>query len=649
MKNFESYPFIVPLLCFVFISIVCGRTKSETFAANQPSTWEFIQKSRMKQVKTTGPVSVERVLHFPKEQSLGLLLIQDSNLVRNIKTFHYWTEAGDSEWESLGEAKGSIAIPKGKRLALIINSSAKDLSCLSGLKPDDLYELRVGRNDDNGRLPGSRFLPYIINLKGLRVLNFINSECSAKDLKYLSSLKSLERLTTPYGLTDDGLVEIAKLSSLKALYITSEHNLTNDCLANLENLPLLEELDIIGKGRVNDDGLSHLAKVPRLRYLALQGLVFTDDGIAHIKNSTSIRILHLGSQNQLTNTTLVCLSQMPQLERLNLHWNENITNEGIFHLTKLKSLTMLDIKHSKVTDEGLVHLAKIKTLENLTLPDACVTDAGIEHIAQLQNLRYLWVSSPLTDKSLHYIGALENLEELHIGGTGFSDEGMKDIAKLKKLRRLSVFTADQLTNDSLAVLSVLGSLTDFYLGSKTKVSISGLKSLNSLKKLKNLTIHDVHQDGSVMDISRLTDLEVITLLLHRQREGDSFVSDSFKNEDWTCLANLTKMKRLQITGVGIGDEGVQYLSDMKKLEFLNIICPGEGKITDEALKYMARMHKLNRLYVKDGHFTDKALDYLNGLPALYWLELTSDYAFSTKAIRDFQRKNPHVTRLQLIP
>lgn len=64
---------------------------------------------------------------------------------------------------------------------------------------------------------------------------------------------------------------------------------------------------------------------------------------------------------------------------------------------------------------------------------------------------------------------------------------------------------------------------------------------------------------------------------------------------------------------------------------------------------MAGMHKLNRLCIKDGHFTDKALDYLDGLPSLTWLELTSDYAFSNQAIRDFQRKNPNIAKLQLTP
>jgi len=176
-----------------------------------------------------------------------------------------------------------------------------------------------------------------------------------------------------------------------------------------------------------------------------------------------------------------------------------------------------------------------------------------------------------------------------------------------------------------------------------------LKSLNNFKKLDRLSLHDIRQDVSIMDISGLTEVEDLTIILHKERKGNVLVSDSFKNEDWACLGNLTKLKRLQITGTGIDNEGVKHLSGLTNLEYLNIFCRGESKINDQGLKYLRNMHKLNRLYIKDGHFTDKAFDYLVDLPSLSWLELTSDFAFSTKAIRNFKQKNPKIIRLQLIP
>ena len=541
------------------------------------STWELIHKSQVKQAEPAEPESAGRVLHFPKERSLGQLMIRDSNVVRDIKTFHYWVR--NSDWEYFGKAQGDVKIPKGKNVRLILYSwtwqNPQTLSVLKQLQPNDIYSLTLSPGwSPEGKSPSHECMPYVAHLRGLRVLNLAGADITSQGLKYITELKSLEQLYAPSGLTNEGLTEIVRLSTLKALYIKN-HNLTNTDLAHLAKLPLLEELDLAGTGRVNDAGLAHLANAPHLRYLMLHGETFTDAGIAHLKNCPSLRILHFGYLKHLTDSAVIHLSQIPQLERISFHWNENITDAGIIHLIKLKSLSMLNIKRSKVTGEGFEHLAKIKTLENLTLPDAGVTDAGVDHIAQLENLRSLWAgsspSSPLTDKSLQYISSLTKLEELHVHGAGLSDEGMKDIAKLKRLRQLSI-SSPKLTNIGLAELADLESLTKLSIGPNTGITTSGLKSLNSIKKLKRFSIRDIRRDDSVMDICGLAELENLTLALHWQSKDGSIVSNSFRNEDWACLANLTKLKNLQICGMGIDDGGIKHLSGLKNLEFLNIFC-----------------------------------------------------------------------------
>ncbi len=642
---------------FVMVFYVCFVTVPSAGSINhessekQAGTWDLIRKAQAKKADIAEKLEAGRVIHFPEGCSLGRLLIQDSNFVRDIETFFFWISTGGPEWEYLGKATGDIIVPAGKRLAFEVNQDVwKDLSFLSELRPDDIYRLIVFGPYPDGPMPDDRIMPHIARLTGLKELRLGNTNISARGLKYIVNLKSLERLDIGNNLTNGGMAQISQLPKLKCLYIV-EHRLTNTGLSYISKLNALEELSLSG-GPLSDSALAYIAKLPSLKYLLLSGDNFTDDGMAYIKNNQSLRILHFGNLNRLTDEALFHLSQMPRLERLALHYNRNITDAGIVHLTKLKSLKMLDIYNSQITDEGLAHLAKIESLENLTLPGASVTDAGVEHIAQLHDLRHLWIvsgsSSPLTDKSLFYIGTLENLKKLSIGGTSLTDKGMKHIAKLVNLKELTIFSAD-LTNNGLAELTGLDSLKDFYLGRGTNVSISGLKSLNSLRKLQKLTLYDIRQDGSVMDISGLAELDDLGIFLNRERKGGSIVSDSFKNEDWVCLANLTKLNRLRITGVGIDDEGVKHLSGLTNLEFLNIICPGESRITDEAFKYLSNMDKLNRLYIKDGCFTDKALDYLDEMPSLTTLELTSDDAFSNRAIREFQQKNPDITRLILMP
>jgi len=652
------------LFCAVFVLVARAGTEDRKPREKRTSTWDLIRKQRIqnsnaaespaKESSITGLQSKQRVVRFPINRSLGALHVQDESATRKIETFHHSIDG--TEWEDIGEAQGNVTVPAGKRLSLTISPERwKDLSPLSKLMPDDLYSLEF-RSPKEAAKPDDRCMPHIAYLTGLKYLGFGDTNISAKGLKHLANLKSLERLQVK-GLPDDGLIEIAHLSWLKGLYL-NEHRLTDTGITYLEQMKSLEELDLSG-GRLGNSSLAYIAKLPSLRYLLLSGDRYTDAGMTYIKNSSSLRILHFGYLNQLTDAALVHLSQMPRLERLALHWNQNITDAGIVHLTRLKSLKMLDIKYSQVTDEGLSYLRNVKTLDYLILPSKGITDTGLTYLGELSNLKLLQVarvrySDPnkdkgyYTDKGIAELAKCKLLEELTIGSSGLTDEGMTHIASLTNLRRLELLGCSNVTNNGLAKLITLKSLRNIAVR-KENTTIGGLSFLNELPDLTNFNIKDVRQDDSGMDISGLTKLEDLTLFLHRQRRDGAMVYDSFHDEDWKCLANFTKLKRLQITGVGIGDEGIKHLSGLTNLEFLNIICPGEERITDAALKYMAGMQKLNRLYIKDGHFTDKALDYLVDLPALTWLELTSDYAFSNQAIRDFQRMNPNITRLQLIP
>lgn len=147
---------MIVLVYAEFVSFLSAGTSQHKSGEQPPSAWELIRKSKMKQTVSTEPASTGRVLHFPKERSLGKLMIQDTGVVRNIQTFFYWTQAGDSEWEYLSESKGDVTVPTGKRLSLSISpKELKDLSPLSKIGPDDLYSL-VFRSTKEGTNPDDR-------------------------------------------------------------------------------------------------------------------------------------------------------------------------------------------------------------------------------------------------------------------------------------------------------------------------------------------------------------------------------------------------------------------------------------------------------------------------------------------------------------
>jgi Leucine-rich repeat (LRR) protein len=595
---------------------------------------------------SSGLYAQRRVVHFPKDRSLGNLLIQDESVKRQIKSFFFWTEDG-TEWKPFGQARGDVTVPDGMQLALVVGQAGlRDLSPLSGLDPNALYKLTIYGPPSPSPKPDDRIMPHIAHLTGLRVLELEDTLISAKGIKYLHNLKSLERLSISKVLIDNGLAEVAQIQSLKGLYLR-ESRITNAGLAHLANLTSLEEL-ALGQGRMTNAGLAHLAKLPSLQYLMLAGKDFTDAGMAYLKNIPSLRILHVGHLPQLTDAALVHLARIKTLENLTLHEAEAVTDDGIVCLKQLPCLKMLDIGYSKVTDKGLYHLSQINSLEYLELPREGISDEGLIYLGGLNNLKHLHVArihyiDPndnkvfYTDKGVAELTKCKKLEELNIGSIGITDLGMEHIEKLTNLKRLNLFGCTNVTDRGLAKLTTLKSLQELYVH-EANLTIGGLSVLEKLPNLVKLNLHGVRQDDSGLDLSRFIKLEEISLQLKRRHVNKKTVKDVLHDNDLACFANLKQLKWLQVSHGGITDDGLKYLAGLINIERLSV---GGEKVTDKGLLYLTNMPKLDVLCLS-GNFTDEALVYLERLPALQLLDIMEGAHFSQEAMQRFCRNMPEL-------
>lgn len=584
---------------------------------------------------------IGRILHFPRDCSLGSVMVRDANVGRDIKTFHFWTGTGDN-WERLCEAKGDVRVPAGKAVKLLVYSkNLRNIDRLKAIRANDLYSLHFYGDLDPRKMPDDRCMEHISHLTGLKELRIKNTRITSRGLFKIRNLQQLERLWLGEGITNTGMRVVGSLKSLKYLYLTKSP-ITNIGIAKLCETLSLEEL-AINDCRVDDEGLKHLAGMDTLKYLMLSGDNFTDAGTEHVKNIASLKILHAGGATSITDAGVKHLSEHSGLERISFHWNGNITNEGAKHLGTMKLLKMLDVTNSKIDDAGMADLAKIKMLEYLDLPHTGITNAGLAHIAKLQNLKYLrggsTGKSALNDESLSYIGKLENLHQLGIGGSGFSDEGMDHIAQLSCLEALSLFKAGQLTNKGFAKLGRLQSLEELFISGSPNVSIEGLKSLNNLKGLTKLYLHEIAQDGSVMDISGLVKLE--DLNISTPRGSDKLLTDA----DLACLGKLKKLKHIQLDLQSpIGDEGLKHLSGLENLGYL---CIGGGNITDEGLSHLKGMKKLQSLTLYSPRLTDKGLRHLEELTGLLWLSIYNNDNISDEALARLNGKLPYACRIEI--
>lgn len=124
-----------------------------------------------------------------------------------------------------------------------------------------------------------------------------------------------------------------------------------------------------------------------------------------------------------------------------------------------------------------------------------------------------------------------------------------------------------LTDAGLARLVSLKSLRSLDLRF-ARITISGLSRLNALSSLTRLSIGDVEQDDTGMDISGLTKLEHLTI--------ESAKDSQLRDEDLACLARLSNLGDLQIVGSNrnaIGDQGLAHLAGLTSLWRLSVASP----------------------------------------------------------------------------
>lgn len=195
-----------------------------------------------------------RVVQFPEDHSLGLLLIRP------------WGAGPEVRMTPLGEARGSVDVPPGVELGLHIGrvSPAMDFSALSRLRSDDLQSLAM-----NSEAITDEYLIHIAGLTALRSLSLSSRGITGEGFRHLSGMKSLETLIlTNTSVTDTALSHLEALTSLRALYLNHS--------------------------RVGDVGMRFVGRIASLEQLSLIGTRVGDAGLFQLRGLTSLKRLHLG-------------------------------------------------------------------------------------------------------------------------------------------------------------------------------------------------------------------------------------------------------------------------------------------------------------------------------------------------------------------
>ena len=496
---------------------------------------------------TTFAESKGHIVHFPENRSMGMLYILDSDKV-DISNY--------DDWQVLCEATGNVTVPAGKTLRLDLSKKAgSDLSPLSKLRPDDLV-----------------------------MLFCYGIEIPDDELRHISHLTGLQELyMRDTGILGTGLKYLVKLKSLKRLRVDNTHVGDNE-LAYLSDLPSLKSLNL-GMTPTNDAGMIHVGKITTLEDLFLSRGI-GDEGLSHLKNLTSLRLLSARSQS--------------------------ISDEGLAHLANMINMEVLYLRETQVSDKGLVHLKKMKKLKRLYLFRTKVTESGLVHLAGLKNLERLDLPFAVGDTGLLHISKLPSLKEIDINGDSITQKGLEALSKMKSIEQ--VFVGGYENKDRIIIrLSGLSGIKSLELG--TGITDKGLMHLKNMKFLQELQLNRAQiTHKGFATLAEFPSLRELTL----------FDMEIPSNECWIILGKLISLQRLEFNLIksNVTNENIKCLTGLHFLKCLKIF-PAKipSNISDTALKHISKLRSLERLTLYGANITDKGLKHLEKLKSLKWMDL----------------------------
>jgi Leucine-rich repeat (LRR) protein len=510
-----------------------------------------------------------RVIHFPRDRSMGTVLVLDRSLLES---------AGYEDWQPLGEATADVTVPPGKAVRLDLSKEAgADLSPLGKLEPNDLQMLFCGFVE----LPDKQ-LVHIAHLTGLREVYLGDTRIlgtGLKHLMHLTSLKKLDLSNTHVG--DNELAFLVSLSSLQELDLWGTP--TGD--QGMVYVGRIKSLESLGLSRgVGDEGLAHLADLTKLRWLSGGSQGITDEGLAHLADLAQMESLDL-RDTQITNAGLASLKGMRNLQSLCLY-STRVTEQGFVHLEGLQKLQTLQVLFG-VTEVGLASLSKLPSLHNVTIDGDSLSAEGLALLPKMTSLEELYVdNTPKMDTIVPTLPNLPRLRKLTLG-TGLTDEGLLHLQGMPALAELVIGPA-HLTSKGLAALASLGSLKALRLEQADLASPDAWAALGKLSFLERLSLR--HTRSKVTDacvshlvgLQSLTDLSLDAIVI-KDRKAISYLDVT--DEGLSHIAKLKKLQRLSLRDARITDEGLQRLAELPDLKWLNL----RGcEVTEEGLQHLKK-------------------------------------------------------------
>ena len=402
-------------------------------------------------------------------------------------------------------------------------------------------------------------------------ISMYSKEISIKELKSLSKMKNLEKLTLrKCNLNNDSLKIISELHQLSDLNVDRNPDITD-----ISSLLSMNNLSSISLNETGVSDISRLSELKNLKYIYLDYTPVSD--ISALSKFDDINSLHLSGTNV---TDFTPLSEINSIYRL--YVNETKVSDFSF-LEKISGLNSLDFNNNTNLDEATIRLPETleyincegSNLKSLDFLSPCIK--GLRNIDASHN-------------SISDISMLKNTTQLT--NIYLRDNDITDISCFNSCTMLKIVVLDENKITDMSSLVASDAITDLTISENEIERIPELTcatslnmldiSYNKLNDISGLSVcSDLNSvylnDNRITDISPLANSYAMKYLTISNNEV----------EDISCLERCIFMQRLYLKNNKIVD-----ISVLKNMPDLEVIAITSNKIKDiSVIKYLPNIEK----------------------------------------------------------
>lgn len=289
-------------------------------------------------------------------------------------------------------------------------------------------------------------------------------------------------------------------------------------------------------------------------------------------------------------------------------------------------------------------LARVPTVQTLSVEGGSVGEDDFRGLAWLPNLReYRHVgASPLTPTGLATIARWPALRSLHLSHTSTVANALEGVAEVSHLRSLSLrsWRGDyDLTDADLEPLARLTELEELTLYLH-RLTGPGFDALPAPPRLRRLRLYGCSLAAGAL--ARLADCpSLVEVNLHGTASWETEASDAL-------LQSLSRLPHLRVVDTirpGTTERGYRALGRMTQLE--ELAAGGEG-FGDTEIAGLTNLIRLQRLTLHPWGATPAGLALLGHLPALRELNLFTSPGFDADVVLDVVTRLTDLRLLVLI-